>query len=199
MGMNGSDYLALLLALQPPGPALPSSPDSIWGALLRAEADELARVDGRADGLMAESDPRTSAELLPDWERVCGLPGVCGASAQTVAARRAAVHAQLVELGGQRPADYVTLAATLGYPDARVEEFRPFRVGQSGAGDGLYDGDWRHCFRLRVQAGLVRRFTVGQSAAGEPLATWGDELLECVVSDRAPAHAIAQVAYGEEE
>lgn len=199
MALSSEAYLELLLALQPPGSALSRDPDSLWGQLLQAEADELARVDGRADDLVAESDPRSSAELLPDWERVCGLPGACGSAAQTIFARRAAVHAQLTELGGQRPADYVTLAETLGYPDSRVDEFRPFRVGKSSAGDGLYDGDWVHTFCLRVAATQVQQFAVGQACVGEPLASWGDELLECAVKDRAPAHTIAHVAYGEEE
>lgn len=199
MALSSEAYLELLLALQPPGSALSRDPASVWGQLLQAEADELARVDGRADDLVAESDPRTSAELLPDWERVCGLPGACGSAAQTLSARRAAVHAQLTELGGQRPADYVALAETLGYPDARVEEFRPFRVGQSAVGDALYDGDWVHAFRLRAAESPVRYFAVGQSCVGEPLASWGDELFECTVRDRAPAHTILQFAYGEEE
>jgi uncharacterized protein YmfQ (DUF2313 family) len=199
MALSPEQYLEQLVALQPPGSALPRDPDSIWIQLLQAEADELARVDRRADDLVVESDPRTSAELLPDWERVCGLPDGCGAAAQTLAERRSAVHARLTELGGQRPADYEALAATLGYPDASVEEFRPFRVGQSAVGDALYDGDWVHTFRLRAAESPVRYFAVGQSCVGEPLASWGDELLECTVRDRAQAHTIVQFAYGEEE
>ncbi|MHC1700274.1 MAG: hypothetical protein AB9900_04730 [Humidesulfovibrio sp.] len=45
----------------------------------------------------------------------------------------------------------------------------------------------------------MRYFSVGQSCVGEPLASWGDELLECTVRDRAPAHTIVQFAYGEED
>ncbi len=198
MALTTEQYLELLFALQPPGTALPRDTDSIWGRLLLAEADEQARVDRRADDLAAESDPRTSAELLPDWERVCGLPDGCGLAAQTLAERRLSVLARLTELGGQRPADYEALAATLGYPDARVEEFRPFRVGQSAVCDALNDGDWIHTFRLRAAESPVRYFAVGQSCVGEPLASWGDELLECTVRDRAPAHTIVQFAYGEE-
>lgn len=199
MALSPEQYLEQLLALQPPGSALPRDPDSIWGGLLQAEADELARVDRRSDDLTAESDPRTSAELLPDWERVCGLPDGCASAANTLAERRSAVLARLTELGGQRPADYEALAAVLGYTDARVEEFRPFRVGQSAVGDALCDGDWVHTFRLRAEESPVRYFSVGQSCVGEPLASWGDELLECTVRDRAPAHTIVQFAYGEEE
>jgi len=196
--LSATEYLSLLVALQPPGSALPREGDSIWSLLLQAEAEELARVDGRAADLVVESDPRTSAELLPDWERVCGLPDGCAAAAQTMAERRAAVHGRLTDRGGQRPADYEALARVLGYPEPLVEEFRPFQVGVSSVGEALCHEDWSHCFRLHAGESPVRRFTTGQSCVGEPLASWGDELLECTVRRRAPAHAIVQFAYTEE-
>jgi uncharacterized protein YmfQ (DUF2313 family) len=38
-------------------------------------------------------------------------------------------------------------------------------------------------------------FRAGQSVAGEALCTWGDSILECIINQRKPAHAVALVAY----
>ena len=72
-----ADYLSQLLALQPPGAALPREPESVWVRLLAALADGFERVDARSNDLVRESDPRSCIELITDWERVCGLPGAC--------------------------------------------------------------------------------------------------------------------------
>ena len=68
-------YREQFFALQPPGQALPTAPDSVWGRLLDGLSLEYDRVEIRSGELVRESDPRQSVELLPDWERVCGLPG----------------------------------------------------------------------------------------------------------------------------
>jgi len=199
--LDAEGYLDLLMALQPPGAALPRDPGTVWGALLAAEAEELARVDARAADLLNEADPRTATELLPDWERICGLPGPCVAAAPTtLAARRRAVHTHLTARYGQRPADHEALAEALGYVGARVEEFRPFRAGLSRAGDPLSNGDWAHAFLLRTaDVVTIRPFTAGGSCAAEPLAEWGDALLECELRRRAQAHLIVLFAYGPKE
>lgn len=93
-------YREQFFALQPPGQALPTDPDSVWGRLLDGLAREYGRTESRSSALVRESDPRQSAELLPDWERVCGLPGDCAiAWDSTLQARRAAVVAQLTGAG----------------------------------------------------------------------------------------------------
>jgi len=101
--------------------------------------------------------------------------------------RRAAVLAHMHALYGQRSADYVALAESLGYEGATVDRFRPFRAGQAMAGAPLSNGDWVHAVRLRVAAVSIRSFAAGAGCAGESLATWGDEFWECKVRERALA------------
>ena len=165
-----SDYLEQFFALQPPGRALPADPESVWGRLLDALAQEPARIDSRADDLTRESDPRQAIELLPDWGRVCGLPGDCPISwDSSLQARRAAVVAQLTGMGGQTAAFYKNLAALL---DLEIEstEYKPFISGISRCGDrlnGLYDV--RFCWSVVVKGQRVTRFRCGQSVCGERL------------------------------
>lgn len=72
MDVTNDDYIRLLSALLPPGPAWSASDPAIAGA-----AQSLTRAHQRADALMRELDPRTTTELINRWERLCGLPDEC--------------------------------------------------------------------------------------------------------------------------
>lgn len=197
MSLTAEQYRDQLMALAPSGRALPTDTDSLWGLLLLALADELTRVDGRADDLMDEADPRTALEMLADWERVCGLPSDCAQDAETIQARRQACALTLAAQGGQNIAYFVALAETLGVT-ASVQEFRPFRAGAASAGDALTNGDWMFAWVLRSPETTVQTFEAGGNSAGDALATWGNALFECRMSRLAPAHTILIFAYGEE-
>lgn len=194
-------YTAQLAALLPQGRAWPRDEGSTLMRLVRAEADELARVDGRVSDLFEEVDPRSTLELLEDWERVAGLPDSCIAAPDSIAERRAAVQSRITGLGGQTRAYFIDLAATLGFAIS-IDEFRPFRIG-ARVGDRLYDERWAHVWRVNVQPpaietghGLsIRYFRVGQSAVGERLVGFGALDLECIIRRAAPAHSTVIFAY----
>lgn len=192
---SAKEYLVQLQALLPEGGAWPREPDAALTRLLSAFADEFARVDSRARALIEEADPRTTLELLPDWERLLALPDSCVPDAQTLQQRRAAVLAKLVTLGGQSRSYFIGLAAALGY-EVSITEFRPFRAGMSSAGDPLTGGDWVHTWRVNGPENTIRNFAAGQSNAGEPIRSWGNAQLECVIDRFKPAHTILQFAYG---
>lgn len=192
-----SRYLEQFFSLQPPGTALPRDPESDWGKLLAALAQEPERVEGRAAALVREADPRQATELLTDWERVTGLPGPCPLQWDaTLQARRAAVVAQLTGVGGQTKAFYHSLAALLGLT-IEITEYRPFICGLSRCGDRLNGPhDVRFVWRVLVKGRRVVRFRCGQSACGERLLSFGrQEDLECLLRQYAPAHTVLIVGY----
>ena len=188
-------YREQFFALQPPGQALPTDPDSVWGRLLDGLAREYGRTESRSSALVRESDPRQSAELLPDWERVCGLPGDC---ASTLQARRAAVVAQLTGAGGQRIAYFQQLAALLGL-SIHVTEYKPFLTGLSRCGQRLNgDHDVRFVWSVVVRGQRVLRFRCGASVPGERLLDFARrEDLECLLRLYAPAHTVLIIGYEE--
>ena len=197
MARSASQYRQLLQALLPSGPIWPRDADATLTRVLGVLAKELARLDGRLEDLRDEADPRTAWEMLSDWEEFCGLPGECFDSAETMAARRAAVLAHLTFEGSQSPPFYISLAAEFGF-EIEIEEFRPFRVG-STAGEPAYGEDWAHTWRVWVgEAAPVTYFRAGLSGAGERLATWGDDDLECLIESLKPAHTVVLFAYPEE-
>ena len=177
--MNADHYLSQLQALLPPGAALPAVADGVLTGLLRALAEELARVDQRGEVLIEEADPRTASELLADWERVAGLPDPCTGPLATLQERRAALVARLSAAGGASPAYFVAVADSIGYAITITE--RP---------------EGPNTWRVNAPAVTVTTFEAGQNAAGEPLAWWGDELLECVIRRLNPAHLRVIFAYG---
>jgi uncharacterized protein YmfQ (DUF2313 family) len=197
MALTRDDYRQALHALAPPGRALPTATGTSWAQLLDALAGELARLDGRAQDLRAEADPRTTLELLADWERVAGLPDPCAGENATLQERRGALVQRLASRGGQSAAFFRSLAERLGYT-VTVAEYRPFLCGVSSVGaQALNPAEIRLAWRLRLKDPRVTSFRAGQSRLGtDPLLKISRaEGLECIVQRLKPAHTNAFVAY----
>lgn len=189
-------YAGQLAALLPSGPAWPRNRDSKLVALLEALAVEAARVDERGGELLSEMTPDTTFEMLPDWELAAGLPDYCDDVVETISQRRDALLARLRSLGGQSPAYFVALAETFGFAIS-VTEYRPFRAGMSCAGDGLTNGDWVFTWQINAPSETVFPFRAGLGVAGEPLATWGNSRLECLMERFRPAHTLLIFTYSD--
>lgn len=195
MGLTATDYLRQLQALLPPGPAWPKDDAATLTHLLSALAAELARVDGRAQQLVEEADPRTVAELFADWERVADLPDACAQAFggdQTMAQRRNALVGRLTALGGQSPAYFIGLAAALGYA-ITITEFRAHCVNDD-VEQPLYDTAWNFAWQVNAALNTVTAITV-DSTVEEPLAVWGSALLECVIKRLKPAQTAVLFSY----
>lgn len=192
MDINADGYLSQLQALLPRGMAWPRDAAATLTALLRAWADELARVDGRASSLLNESDPRTTFEMLEDWERLLGLPDACLGPTATIQERRAAVVGRLTALGGQNAAYYIAVAVALGYT-ITVDEFI-VHTPTDDALFGLYGDDWAHVWRINSALDTIRDLNV-EDDVEMPLAVWGNVLLECVMRRLKPAHTVVLFGY----
>ena len=183
-----------ILALAPPGWAVPRDPASAFGRLLSAPAAGLADAEARAAALLDEADPRTTSDLLAEWEAVAGLPDPCLGPSPTVAQRRARLVQQLTETRGQSPAFFAAVAQRLGAASATVTEFREHDCEQSCEAP-VHSADWRFAWRLNLPAVPVTDSTV-EDACETPLRVWGDTTIECVVRGLAPAHTTVLFAYG---
>lgn len=186
---SGQDYHAQLLALLPPGPAWDAEAVPELDNLLEALAQEFGRVDARADSLLGEMVPSGVRELLPDWERVLGLPDPCLGAEGGFAERRAEVVRRFGEVGRQDPQYFVEIARRLGYADAWVEEFRAPRFGRSTFGLARF-GSRRQQFLWKMHLGARRaggaRFGVTQW--GERFGVNPNNIIECIVRRYRPAH-----------
>lgn len=191
--MTVIDYRQQLQALLPRGSAWARDGDAVLTQLLDAMAEELARLDSRGGDLLTEADPRATTELLPEWERVAGLPDPCVGTGETLVARRNALVGRLTGTGDQSRRYFIDLAASLGF-EITITEFTPFTCA-SRVDSPLYGSSWRFAWRVNAPASSVIYFTVA-SRVDEPLASWGNDLLECVIGARKPAHTHVLFAYG---
>ena len=195
MVLTETDYLRQLQALLPLGPAWPKDDGATLTRLFGALAGELARVDGRAWQLVEEADPRTTGELFADWERVAGLPDACAEAfggTQTQAQRRAALVGKLVTLGGQSPAYFIGLAAALGYA-VTITEFYAHTVNDD-VEYPLYDEAWNFAWQVNSALNNITDITV-EDTVEDPIAAWGNAMLECVINRLKPAQTTVLFSY----
>ena len=195
MALTDTDYLRQLQALLPPGPAWPKDDDALLTRLLTGLSKEIARVDGRAWQIVEEADPRTVAELFSNWERVAGLPDACAVAfggTQTVAQRRAALVGRLTTMGGQSPCYYMALAASIGYVIS-ITEFRAHTVDDD-VDYALLGSAWDFAWQVNAALNTIKEITVDMTVE-DPLAAWGNALLECVINRLKPAHTTLLYSY----
>lgn len=199
-------YKGLLRSLFPNGWAWGIYRGSVLASLVDALAVEPARLEERGEDFLDEMDPRTTFEMLDNWERLLALPDECTPPGEaTLYERRVRVLQKLTTGGGQSKAFFKLIAEQLGY-DADiidVQNFQAFRVGTARVGDRLTngttenEGGWAYTFLISAPAELVRYFRVGQSTVGQRLVLFENDTLECVIRKFAPAHVTVLFAYGE--
>ena len=163
-----------------------------WGWVQNADLLTLmpawSRLQTRLNALIGEIFPCTTNELLPEWEATLGLPD-CGMPLGTQQERTAAVCAKFVARGGQTPAYFIRLAASVGF-DITITQFLPFYAGIGHAGDPVYGAEWAFAWQITVVDTQITWFRASNSRAGDPLALWGNALLECLIDNAAPAHTV---------
>lgn len=189
------DYLQQIKQLLPRGDLWSSlGEDPTFTGYLEAEVAEKARIHSRALNLLTESDPRTTYELLPEWEAWAGLPDPCVGEVGNIEQRNNGLHAKLTMKGRQSRAYFVELAATYGYA-ITITEFDLFDVN-STVDERLYSAPWQYVWQVNAPAETVTHFNV-LSDVNTPLAQWGNALLECVITRYKPAHTTVLFAYGD--
>ncbi|MBL1321501.1 MAG: DUF2313 domain-containing protein [Methylophaga sp.] len=195
MAQDVTAYTDQLISLMPRGVIWDeiTEHDTHFTALLTALAQEFARIDGRTQQLIDETDPRSTFEMLFDWEQWLGLPGECSAQANTLEQRRQAVWDLLTSTGGQSRQYFINLAARLGYT-ITITEFNPFTVGGT-VDESLYGQNWQFAWQVNAPEETIDYFTVA-SDINMALANWGNERLECAITRLKPAHTYVLFSYG---
>jgi uncharacterized protein YmfQ (DUF2313 family) len=138
---TGEEYADALQSLLPLGQAWPREDDSTLMKVVRGLTGIWGDIEIRASKLLEmESDPRSTIELLPDWERNFGLPDQCYAEPQTIGQRQLALVMRMTMLGAQSREFFIGVAAQLGY-SITITEYRTFVVGIDRCGDNRIYGD----------------------------------------------------------
>lgn len=193
MGLAAADYYNELAGLLPPGPAWDTLNPSTLTVFLDAWSQEFARIQAHADQLIEEADPRTSNELLTDYERIFGLPTDCMTGiTQTLQQRHNALVAQMTGTGGQSISYFINLAASAGYT-VTITEFTASTVAMTVA-DTIVGSDWATAWQVNAALNTVTSF-LSTSLVSEALGSWGNTQLECLINRFKPAHTFALFSY----
>ena len=195
--VTSEDYARVLKQLLPPGPAMQFDGAETIEQILMALADSYNAVHDRSCDLLREMIPSSTVEMLPDWERVAGLPDDCDpGDATTLEARRKALLARLGAVGGQSKDYFIALAALFGFTIS-IYEYNRFTAGHSTCGEALTNDDWHFTWRVKAESLITGRFRAGLGRAGEPLQVFGNEILECILNKWKPAHTYIIFDYSE--
>ncbi|WP_086869582.1 YmfQ family protein [Kosakonia pseudosacchari] len=194
MAVTRDDYISLLSALLPPGPAWSPDDPAVKGA-----APSLLRVHQRADALMHEIDPRTTTELINRWERIAGLPDECiPEGTQTIRQRQRRLDAKLNLAGGINEAFYLAQLEALGKKGATITRYikSPFKC-ISPCTEVVDSPEWRYYWQVNMPASVdVNAMTCTDNCAS-PLRWWGDTVVECVLTKLCPSHTYVVFKYPE--
>jgi uncharacterized protein YmfQ (DUF2313 family) len=194
--LTQQDYANVLGHLTPKGRAWPSDPGSVFRQTLASLAPTPYRAFGRASNLLIDAFPSTTVELLPEWQATLGLPDPCAGPAPTLAQKQAQVLARFTASGGQSVDYFVNFAKALGY-DISITQYAPFRAGVSRAGQPACSQDWAFVWRVNAPAISISYFSAGIGSAGEPLASWGNLVLQCEITRLSPAHTNVLFSYSD--
>lgn len=184
---SATDYLWQFQRLLPRGRVWHRGWGTVQAADLLTLMPTWARLSARANDLIVDAFPCTTTDLLPEWEASLGLPDPCTGPLDTIQERVAAVCAKFTARGGQSVAYFIAVCETLGYPGVTIDEFPPASPTDPGQ---------VHTWRVNIYAPTSTVwFRAGVSTAGDPLAKWGSNVLECTLDMLKPAHTTILFAY----
>jgi uncharacterized protein YmfQ (DUF2313 family) len=167
---SGDDYAEALQGLLPLGQAWPRDNDSTLMKVVRGLTGIWGDIEIRASTLLeVESDPRSTIELLPDWERNWGLPDPCYSSPQNIGQRQLALVMRMTMEGGQSREFFISVAAMIGYT-ITITEYRTFICGIDRCGDNRVYGDGSD--PMYDEWGRPIKNPLGVNVAGGELSEW---------------------------
>jgi uncharacterized protein YmfQ (DUF2313 family) len=191
---NAANFLAAMQAHLPRGRVWSRDSDAIQTKVLTGLAPSYERQTARSNYLLVDAFPTTTYELLPEWESTLGLPDPCAGTEPTIQQRRSQVVARITAKGGQSAPYFKAYALALGY-EIDVVNYAPARIGISRCGDAANSEDWAFAWSIQLPLSTVVYARVGISSVGEPLATWGNTVLQCEFESIKPAHSTLLFQY----
>lgn len=189
-----AQYEQMLGALLPRGPAWDAS-----DPLLLGYAPVLSRAHAHGDALMLEIDPRSVTELIDRYEGITGLPDSCTPTGtQTLQQRRQRLDAKINLAGGINEAFYRAQLDALGYTDATITRYpKSSFTCNSVCTDSLYSDEWRYYWRVNIPESVQIKPMTCIGDCTDSILTWGDTVVECVLSKLAPSHTYVIFLYTE--
>jgi uncharacterized protein YmfQ (DUF2313 family) len=149
----------------------------------------------KLEDLLEQADPRRATSMLPDWERLLGLPDRLAPAGLQQADRQRAAYQRLVEQGGQSRAYFIILAALLGEAGVTITEFKRFAC-DSNCNAALFSQSDLFVWRVNIpRAALNARLMNCNSVCNAALQQYTPSVIEYALTERKPAHTNIIFAY----
>lgn len=190
------DFQIGFMNLLPIGAVWPRDQDSVIAQVSLALIRNYTRNATAAAGLLEDAMPIAPVMMLPEWEESLGLPDPCAGPSPTIQERQQQVNARFTAAGGQSVPYFIALAASLGY-SVTITQFAPFRAGINAVGQPISGETWAFAWQINAPQFTIERFSAGRDAVGDPLASWGNTVLQCEMQRVAPAHTVLIFNYVE--
>lgn len=205
MAVRTQDYVQQIKALLPYGLAWNREDvASSFALMIECWAAEFARIDARVGQLLEEADPRFCTETFKEWLIQWGVPDPClelwgalTAAGLVPDVLRTALVQKISEPGGNSLGFFTRLAKGYGYDITIFDRTHSFHV-MSYITDPIEAKVPPHNWYVFVYEGggkVTWHKTTG--TAKEPIAWWGDKVIECLLRRYCPAHTDLHIAYAE--
>ena len=185
-----------LLWLLPPGEGLARDLDSVFAGVLAAPAAGIAAAEQAAMRLSDEIQPGLADALLEDFQRVLG-PDPCGRDQLLLSLGdvRTLTASRWIARGGQTPAYFIALAASLG-TNITIDEQTIARCGRAACGDELATDPEQFIWVVNLPASRLIDPMCAAAECGDLLGDFAPNLCECAIRLAAPAHTTVVFSYG---
>jgi uncharacterized protein YmfQ (DUF2313 family) len=198
---SADDLLPQVLALTPRGAAWGTDEAGdgqgagyfqrlFWKAIAAWQADSYARDFD----VLRQAFPSMVSWSLEDREAEYALPDPCLTESQTDEQRLDALRAKFAFVGAASADFFICLAASIGFT-VTVEEYDANRAGRMRAGYRCYGNRWGDVWKIHAPSLTIFYARAGLMRAGDRLATWANDPLECVMRAAAPVHTQVIFAY----
>lgn len=197
LGYTAEQYQEALRKLLPHGPAWDDLDGScFFMKMLTLASLEFARIDADIVRLIDESDPTTASVTLGDWFHQWGIPDECTKNTDATLEQLREVLLLKIRALGLTFAELVPIIGKIcGYAETKLDTADTFTVA-STVDCALYSDDWADWFWTVTVSDLNRKYFTVDGRVNEFLATWGNELFECLIKHYTPAHTGVIFKYG---
>ena len=192
-------YRDQIHALLPAGRAWPEEADTTLDDLVQAIAVAFAEIDLNDANLLDEIRPSTTFDLLPEWERVAGLPDSCSVLGSTAAVRRASLLEKLVTKPSLHPSEFERIGRTFGV-DITVSDLDQSRAETWAAAQmpavDVTNGKWRFIWFITIPTSAdVQRLNTLSDVDTAFLSVQRNTEMECRLQKANPAHTTLVIEY----
>lgn len=186
-----------MMDLLPDGEVYSRDPNQYDSALLLPVATEIGTIEASAWSMLPQIDPRSAPNLLPDWERMLGIPNdpCLAANPITDTVTRGLLAFERLTNAGTICAGYFeNLALQLG-ETITITEFPASVCGVMKAGDALNPSPGQCNILVTLPKTTVGSFVCGVSTAGDNLGTFDHSVMECIITQGVPLHVKPYFSY----